>query len=84
MREYRVRAIKLYTRARRSGERGQPATDRRWRTALASTAQSPLGNLSDQFGSRSALVGSALVGNGPDFTADDPAARYPAVCHERR
>jgi DNA-binding beta-propeller fold protein YncE len=37
------------------------------------TAESSLGALRDPFGSGSALVGSAPVGNGPDFTAVDPA-----------
>ena len=36
-------------------------------------AESSLGALRDPFGFRSALVGSAPVGNGPDFTAVDPA-----------
>ena len=72
--EYRVRAIQA-TRVRDARASAVwPATDRRWR-ALTDTAQSPLGSLSDQFGSGSALVGSAPVGNGPDFTADDPATR---------
>ena len=70
--EYRVRAIQA-TRVRdaRAGA-VWPATDHRW-SALTDTAQSPLGSLSDPFGSGSALVGSAPVGNGPDFTAVDPA-----------
>jgi hypothetical protein len=36
-------------------------------------AESSLGALRDPFGPGSALVGSAPVGNGPDFTAVDPA-----------
>jgi DNA-binding beta-propeller fold protein YncE len=70
--EYRVRAIHA-TRVRDARANVVwPATDRRW-SALTDTAQSPLGSLSAPFGSGSALVGSAPVGDGPDFTAVDSA-----------
>ena len=70
--EYRVRAIQAMRVRDARASAAWPATDHRW-SALTDTAQSPLGSLSNRFGSGSALVGSALVGNGPDFTADDPA-----------
>ena len=70
--EYRVRAIQAMRVRDARASAAWPATDHRW-SALTDTAQSPLGSLSNRFGSGSALVGSALVGNGPDFTAVDPA-----------
>ena len=70
--EYRVRAIQAMRVRDARASAAWPATDHRW-SALTDTAQSPLGSLSDRFGSGSALVGSAPVGNGPDFTAVDPA-----------
>ena len=70
--EYRVRAVQATRMRDARASAVWPATDHRW-SAPTDTAQSPLGSLSDPFGSGSALVGSAPVGNGPDFTAVDPA-----------
>ena len=63
--EYRVRAVQATRMRDARASAVWPATDHRW-SAPTDTAQSPLGSLSDPFGSGSALVGSAPVGNGRD------------------